>query len=309
MAMWREYDNGNYKVQINLGDGTKIRICPDDEVFEPAFPENVDVHITNKCDGGCPYCYAGCTEDGHHADLHKYLKLFNSLHPYTEFAINGNDFSHPEMGWLLQELKDKRVICNLTVNQLHFERFADKIQEMIDNEMIFGLGVSLRNPTPEFISLIKKPVFRNAVIHVINGIVTENQIKALADNKLKLLILGYKMTNRGWNYISTNKTEVSQNQKWLYDNLEELPNHFKLVSFDNLALTQLSVKRLLTDDEWEKFYMGDDGSFTFAINLVEGYFAENSTSPTHYRIGDKTIDEMFEIIKKNKRLKQVMYGK
>ena len=48
------YKNGNYTVKI-LSDGTKIRETEEDD-FIPAFAENCDVKITDKCDGGCPFC-------------------------------------------------------------------------------------------------------------------------------------------------------------------------------------------------------------------------------------------------------------
>ena len=44
-------------------------------------------------------------------------------------------------------------------------------------------------------------------------------------------------------------------------------------------------------------YAGEDGTNTFAIDFVDGTFARNSVSRIKYIIGDKTIDEMFEIIK------------
>ena len=53
------YKNGNYNVRL-LADGTKIRETNEDE-FIPAFAENCDCKITDKCDGGCPFCYEGCT--------------------------------------------------------------------------------------------------------------------------------------------------------------------------------------------------------------------------------------------------------
>ena len=45
------------------------------------------------------------------------------------------------------------------------------------------------------------------------------------------------------------------------------------------------------------FYGGDDGTVTFFIDLVKGVFARSSLSQITYPIGDKTIDEMFAIIK------------
>ena len=55
-----EYRNGNYNVTI-YEDGTKVRATKDDE-FIPAFAENCDVKITDKCSVGCPFCYEGCPE-------------------------------------------------------------------------------------------------------------------------------------------------------------------------------------------------------------------------------------------------------
>lgn len=48
------YQNGNYTVTL-LDDGTKIRENDLDELI-PAFAENCDVKITDRCDGGCPFC-------------------------------------------------------------------------------------------------------------------------------------------------------------------------------------------------------------------------------------------------------------
>ncbi len=49
------YKNGNYSTII-LKDGTKIRQTMDDK-FIPEFAENCDVKITDKCDGGCQFCF------------------------------------------------------------------------------------------------------------------------------------------------------------------------------------------------------------------------------------------------------------
>ena len=47
--------------------------------------------------------------------------------------------------------------------------------------------------------------------------------------------------------------------------------------------------------------MGDDGNFTFYIDLVEGKFSKNSCIlEKRYKIGDKSVDEMFNIIKNEK---------
>ena len=48
--------------------------------------------------------------------------------------------------------------------------------------------------------------------------------------------------------------------------------------------------------EWEEFYMGNDGNYTFYIDMVKGEFAKNSISKERFPIGNKTMDEMFHFI-------------
>ena len=71
---------------------------------------------------------------------------------------------------------------------------------------------------------------------------------------------------------------------------------FNVVSFDNLAIKQLNVQSMLSQEDWEKFYMGDDGQHTMYIDLVEGVFAKNSTATKRYPLMN-TIEEMFAVIK------------
>lgn len=284
------YKNGNYTVKI-LSNGTKIRETEAGE-FIPAFAENCDCKITDKCDGGCEFCYEGCTANGKHGDILNY-KFLDTLHPYTELAINGNDLSHPDLIPFLKKMRDKNIIVNMTVNQIHFEKHYDLIEKLIYDKLIYGLGVSLRKPTVEFINLVSN--FSNAVIHVINGIFTYNDYKILKDNDLKILILGYKQLRRGVDYYDNHMKTVCGNKTWLYNELEEMLKHFKVVSFDNLAIKQLDVKRLLSEEKWEEFYMGDDGKYTFYLDLVEGTFGKNSLATERYLIMDN-IDLMFQKI-------------
>lgn len=293
MKLLGVYKNGNYNVYL-WSDGSKIRETEEDD-FIPSFAENCDCKITDKCDGGCPFCYEGCTPNGKHGDILNYAFL-DTLHPYTELAINGNDLSHPDIIPFLEKLKEKKVIANMTVNQIHFERHQNMIRDLVDRKLIYGLGVSLRNPTEKFIELVKQ--YPNAVIHVINGLLSPSDVGMLADNNLKILILGYKQLRRGINHYVTDHENIDAMQAWLKDNLEDMLEHFNVISFDNLAIEQLDVKRLLSDEDWNEFYMGDDGMYTFYLDLVEGTFGKNSLATERYPITNN-IDDMFEKIRLN----------
>ena len=80
-------------------------------------------------------------------------------------------------------------------------------------------------------------------------------------------------------------------------NLPDIIDRFNTVSFDNLAIEQLDVHRLLTKEEWDEFYMGDDGTMTYYIDMVEQKFAQSSTASfeERYDLLD-SVDEMFDVI-------------
>lgn len=293
MGLLGRYKNGNFVTTI-LSDGTKIRETKDDE-FIPSFAENMDIKICNYCDMGCKFCHEGSTINGKFGNILN-EKFIDTLHPYQEVAIGaGGATSHPDLIPFLKKLKEQKVIANMTVNQIHFEKKHELIKKLVDEKLIYGLGVSLVNPTKHFIELIKQ--YPNAVIHVINGVLKPSDIKALENNDLKMLILGYKHLRRGNEYFEEEQKDIEVKQQWLYENLEDIIQKFNVVSFDNLAIEQLNVKRLLTQKEWDEFYMGRDSEFTYYIDMVEKKFAKSSTAPFNkrYDLLD-SVDDMFKVI-------------
>lgn len=293
---WGVYKNGNATVMINLTNGTKIRETQDDE-FRLDFPESIDVNCTNQCNAGCEFCYANCTPDGKHADIMG-AKFVDTLRPYTEVALQVNDLRHPALVQFLHKLKSKRVIANITVNQIHFEKKEDFIKKLVDSELIKGIGVSLRDPTPEFIRRIKR--YPNAVIHTINGVLSKSDIERMSGNDLKILILGYKNLGRGVEYQRDNQQLIKERQNYLKNALPKMFDEFQLVSFDNLALKQLNVKSILTPEQWEEFFMGEEGTSSMFIDLVKGKYGVSSicSESSMHPITD-SIDEMFAQVKKD----------
>ena len=289
------YKNGNTYTTL-YEDGTKEHFTMDDE-FKFDFPESMDVQVSQCCDNGCEWCYYGCSPTGKHGKLTGW-KFFETMHPYTEIAINLQSPVPQKIIPFLTEMRNRNVIVNITVNQNHFmdDSMLALICHLERHGLIKGIGVSLTNPRQDdFLDTIKE--FPNAVIHVIAGITPLEDIEYLMGNGLKLLILGYKAIGRGARYLTDYYSYVCGDIERLEDNLDDILNGFKVVSFDNLAIEQLHIKDRLTDKEWNMFYGGDDGTVTFFIDLVKGVFARNSLSQIVYPIGDKGIDEMFAIIR------------
>ena len=301
MERFVRYKNGNYTVTLDTKTGTKIREN-DLDFFEADTVESMDIKITNCCDMGCLMCHENSTPDGKHADILG-PSFLDKLHPYTELAIGGgNPLSHPDLYEFLVRCKERKFIPSMTVNQVHFEKSYDFIKKLVDEELIYGLGVSLVNPTPEFIEKLK--TIPNAVLHIINGLISLPQLMKIRYQDLKVLILGYKIFRRGATLYDEQSYKIDAQEAIMYQMLPRMIEEewFKVVSFDNLAIEQLDPKRLMDEDEWNEFYMGDDGigdGFTSAsmyVDMVERKFAKNSCDPVRYDLAP-TIEDMYRFLK------------
>lgn len=298
MKLLAKYQNGNTTTSI-FSDGTKMHFTEDDD-FRFDFAESCDIQISQCCDNGCEWCYYGCSPTGKHGKLTGW-KFFETMHPYTEIAINLQCPIPDDLFSFLFEMHRRKIIVNVTVNQNHFMKHDIRkfLREAIGYGLIKGVGISLTDPTQDsFIDMVKQ--YPYTVIHVIAGITPLEDIEYLMGHGLKLLILGFKKLERGEKYYNHSSAFIDDNIKQFETGLDEIIDGFKVVSFDNLAIEQLHLKDKLSEKEWETFYGGDDGTVTFFIDLVKGVFARSSLSQIVYAIGGKTIDEMFEIIRNEK---------
>lgn len=299
-----QYKNGNYDVYIDLDTGTKIRKNNLD-FLEASTVESMDIKITNMCNMGCPVCHENSTIDGKHGDILS-PSFLDNLHPYTELAIGGgNVLEHPDIDEFLEKCKERKFICNITVNQKHFIESFDRIKDWVDNKLVYGVGVSLNKPSYELIKLMH--LIPNSVLHVIAGLVSLEDLEFLSKNNLKVLILGYKQVRRGKDFYNTYMhNSIDYRIDTLKNNIRNILDNkwFSVVSFDNLAIKQLDIKNIISNEQWEEFYMGDDGqdgkqtSASMFVDMVERKFAKNSCAneSERYPLMD-TVEEMYTFLK------------
>lgn len=292
---WVKYHNGNYDVYIDLDTGTKVRKNELDNLT-PSHPESMDIKITNRCKHGCVMCHENSTKDGLHGDIMN-AKFIETLLPYTELAIGGgNPLEHPDLELFLRKCKLLKLIPSMTVHQDDFMNNLEFLRMLRDEELIWGIGVSVSYVTDELIEALHE--FPNAVCHIIAGIATETVINKLANNNLKVLILGYKVFRRGEALYERDSTNIDFLIQYMYDVLPDMVNNgwFNTVSFDNLAIEQLKPSRLLTKEQYDEFYMGDDGSHTMYVDLVNNEFAVSSTATERFPVMDN-IKDMFDKVR------------
>jgi hypothetical protein len=176
----------------------------------------------------------------------------------------------------------------MTINHKHIKPYWNIIKTILDNNLIYGLGISISSPyDPEIIAEISK-LTPNIVYHIIIGVNDPKDIFNIHfnDNNAKFLLLGYKQYGRGAIHYS-NFTKKMIN-KWKLD-IKNYLGKFNL-SFDNLAIKQLNLKNHFTIEGWKQFYMGDDFTFTMYVNAVDKFYAPTSHHINTDRISTDAMD-------------------
>ena len=288
-----KYNNGNTVVTI-FEDGTKIREFEDGVKPFSDFPESIDIKLTNKCDLGCNFCHEKSNINGKHADLTQLINVLSDLPAGVELACGGgNALAHPMLGSFLHEAKQRGWICNLTVNQKHLERYHEQLDAYISNDLIKGLGISVTDSNMSEIEA-KYGNNPNVVVHLIAGVHEHKIIDELIKYGFrKFLILGYKVFGNGVCYYNKNKSKIENNIK---DWTMYLPLYFNkgTISFDNLAIEQLKVKRFFTDKFWQEFYMGDEFTHSMYIDAVNEEYAHNSRSSERIDWDEMSLFDYFK---------------
>ena len=291
-----DIENGNCRVKL-YDDGTRIveTLNPNDDHIELDQPLSLDINISNRCSNGCPYCYAGNTPTGKMADLLSmdYLDNVSGI----EIAIN-IQYPLPEnfTTWL-EKMKNQHIVVNGTINQLDLERDNEVISQLASMKkqgLLHGIGLSYRSYNEELFNIVKDKWNDDVVIHVIVGITPFEDVIKLLENGFKVLVLGYKMKNRGIDYFMHAKID-----EW-EDKCSQLFKHpFNgVLAFDTAGINQLNVKQYLTDEEWSTYYQGDEGTISFYIDAVNRTFNTDShTNEDPFDIEDYSLKEMFSHIK------------
>lgn len=297
-----KYKNGNYEIRL-YHDGTKIRLLDDKKFskFEPAFAECIDMTITEKCNYGCSFCYLGCTSEKKHPDLDSdgINTFIKSLNPGTEVAININDVEQPGLENFLMKLRNQKVVTNATVSFKELVKHESILHEWQKKQLIFGIGISTSIFDYTSVKLIKS--FKNSVIHIIAGVLNEKDLKDLMNSIetipfVRLLVLGYKNLGR-----ACLNEKVKDNIDLMKDYIPRMLETTSVLSFDNLAIEQLDVKSMFLSDTWEKIFMGNEGEFTYYVNLTDMTYGINSIAPSNerYEMKEQGYDsvQMFRYLK------------
>ena len=295
------YTNGNTFVTL-YEDGTKVRSC-DFPVPVAEFPETMDVKITNYCDLGCTFCHESSTTKGKHGDLGRLLGVLvaANLPKGIELAIGGgNPMAHPDLEVFLGKCKQYGWICNITVNAGHLSSYISILCSYLEKGLIKAIGISVpaSNSTADLLFLHEVSKLyeytNNIVFHIIAGVHSHTMIPFLNSEfkDCKILVLGYKEFGLGKKFYSSNEVTVNKGVSEMSMFLNNYITKYKL-SFDNLGIEQLNLRRFFSEEEWSQLYMGDDFTFSMYIDAVTQKFAPTSRSSKRVSWDDTDLLEFF----------------
>lgn len=268
-----KYVNGNCDIEI-YEDGTRV-ISTDDDFLSLEYPLNVDIRVSTYCSFGvgkdgkavCSFCHESASKMGRECDYSQLTKALEGLPRGMELAIGCNELTEG-LEAFIRSVGHKFVI-NLTVNQGHIPKFASRIVKMQEDKVVWGVGVSFRG----FLGWkIPDCIVNNdlTVMHVIAGI---DKIRSVLDLRKrgirKILVLGEK--DFGFNQYRVDLNSKSH-QEWR-KRFKDLFTTFDVVSFDNLALEQLPVKEVFSEEQWNTLYQFEE---SFYIDAVAGHFKTSS---------------------------------
>jgi len=265
------YRNGGFDVTI-LANGTKIRERISSQ--PPLWPETMDLKITDWCDAGCAWCHEGSTKRGRHGNPDAILNLLRPLPPGIEIAIGGGDpMSHPDFDRLVRGLHDIGLIANVTINGRHLERHRPRLDRLIDEGVINGVGVSIYKTIPAW-------NYEHLVLHMIAGVDDPAMLENI--ERKKILILGYKTFGRGSRYQNRHEDAVTARiAQWRRELLWISRAHH--LSFDTLAIEQLEPRRLFRSQaDYDRRFMGEEGQFSMYVDGVEQEYGIASYAPDRH---------------------------
>lgn len=292
-----KYQNGNATVEL-FKNGT--RVIEFNDTLKLDYPLNLDIRISTACSLGynpktkkavCSFCHESARTDGKECNYDELKNIIKDLPKGIELAIGGNKITEGLIEFLLWTHK-KGYINNLTVNQLHVNRDSFNLTYLMDEGIVSGLGISYRNGHPINFDdyFMKHP---NVILHVIAGIDDVDNVITLPFQKV--LVLGYKQFGFGVEYYDDLVKQSLQEWYWY---VKKLIDNKNVVSFDNLALEQLNIKRFLPDNKWEEF---NQGEHSFYINAVDKFFAPSSRSSDKTDWDKYTIKDYFSLIENKKK--------
>ena len=309
------YRNGTYIVNVN-SYGTKTYKGRE---FIAEFPDSLDIKITEQCQHKCPFCHEMSKLTGKHGDLKELLFKLKGLPEGVELAIGGgNALLHPELEDFLKQIKDHfRVALTVHWKDIIDESSRNKIKNLEETGLINSLGISIADTklnelkdatenNKELMDFLPRSSYETPVVfHIIPGVTKTKTFRKLLWDSFhfsKILILGFKQFGRA----SKKDLPEKEFKEWkeLIREFQRTAGEFvrmnKTIAFDNLAIEQLEVKEIFSEDYWNEHYLGDEFTHSMYVDACKREYGQTSRSPYSERKSWDDYETVIDYFKNNK---------
>lgn len=226
-------------------------------------------------------------DSGNLAILERFYSLFKQLPYGTEIIIlGGNPLLHPGLTNFLDMLRRSGKINSINLHQDYIDNDTiDILKKLQDCGNIYNINIYCSSTVePEYYDIER-------VTYCVD--IGKSPISILDSLKEEsVLVLGCKGVNKNLNNCSEHTTRNIKN--W-YKNIYKYLL-MDSINFDNLALEQLNMQRLLPEDIWNDYYIGNDNQFSMYVDLVEGKYSASDTSSIRFPI-EQSMCNMFSKIR------------
>lgn len=104
------------------------------KLFKKYAPLEINIHITDKCNLKCTYCYSNFykrkCEDISRQDIFRIVDAFKELGVLEVSLIGGEPFLHPHIADIINYVKDKKLSCSTVTNGYFLERCIDAVKRL-----------------------------------------------------------------------------------------------------------------------------------------------------------------------------------
>lgn len=291
--MKKAYMNGNAEITLH-SDGT--RIVEFEKDLQLDYPLNLDIRTSSSCsfaDNICKdFCHESALVKGKDCDFTLLKNKLRGLPQGIELAVGVNQFTDDLMNFFIW-CKLQGYVVNITINQGHLLRDEEYIKSAINANLVNGIGISYRASlkwnVPQYIL-----DYEHTIFNVIVGIDDVFDIKQLANKGVKkICVLGEKQ----FGYNSNKQFNENKHNQWKWQ-ISTLFPLFKVVSFDNLGVEQLKIKRFFNENQWNEFFQGEHSFYIDAVNQVFKPSSRSNLSTDWDSVSIKDYFKQLEIMNK-----------
>lgn len=282
--------DGDNVVFFNTNTGAKIRFSPSGSYTKSAYPELVDIKITDYCPYGCAFCYQGSTKGGTDAasDLFPYrvMEELGNMGVF-EVALGGGEptTSARFTGWIEEALRNG-VMPNFTTFSVEWLKDEYKLEAA---RKCRGIGVSVHDirgldkvakiteaVTSKSYEAHSPRVTAQHVVGTLSVPDTAELVREAWKRDMHVLLLGYKTVGFGGKMSPHSMAGLAEAIASMRNNLKSERRYYPMQLSCDTAFVEAHPEFLKANAVPMEMTASPEGAFSCYLDAVSGKMGPSS---------------------------------